>query len=146
MDKSKFYCYKWEHFIHWNVYEKHVSNSNCAKSDFHRCTLCGKGFSSPHYLDNHQKIHSNDKKYQCSFCTKSFHQKGNLQTHRKKKHEWLLYNLRIIFEDIYIFMRSLILPMDGYLIMTDATTSIPHSHIMRTHKHQIPYSFGFWVK
>ena len=79
MDKSKFYCYKCEHFIHSTIYEKHRNNSNCAKSDSYRCAICSKGFSMLSYLDNHQKIHSSVKKYQCTFCAKSFHQKGNLK-------------------------------------------------------------------
>jgi uncharacterized Zn-finger protein len=87
MDKTKFYCYNCERFIHSNVYEKHVSKSNCVKSDSYRCTMCGKGFSAQSYLDSHMQIHSDQKAYQCTFCPKRFHQKGNLKTHQEKKHK-----------------------------------------------------------
>ena len=85
-DSSKFYCYKCEHFIHSNIYKKHVSISNCARNTAFRCMICGKGFAQKKNLQNHQITHTNDKKYECSLCSKRFHQKGNLNTHKKKKH------------------------------------------------------------
>ena len=85
-DSSKFYCYKCEHFIHSNIYKKHVSISNCARNAAFRCIICGKGFAQKKNLQNHQITHTNDKKYECSLCSKRFHQKGNLNTHKKKKH------------------------------------------------------------
>ena len=86
-DKSKFYCTNCEHFIHSNNYEKHISISNCAKqNEAYSCEFCGKGFAHQINVVNHRKIHTNEKEFKCTLCLKSFHQKGNLETHKKKKH------------------------------------------------------------
>ena len=85
-DKSKFYCYKCEHFIQTNIYKQHISFSNCARNDAFKCEICGKGFAGQSYLDSHKDIHRNEKKYKCSMCLRSFNQKGNLKTHNKRKH------------------------------------------------------------
>ena len=68
------------------MYEKHVSMSNCAKNEMFKCQFCGKGFAGQSYLDCHQQIHSEVKKFKCMICQKCFHQKGNLKTHEKKIH------------------------------------------------------------
>ena len=88
MDKSRFYCNKCGHFIHSNNYEKHISISNCAKQNqAYGCEFCGKGFTHKDKMENHKKIHTNEKEFKCTLCLKSFHQKGNLETHQKKKHK-----------------------------------------------------------
>ena len=51
-DKSRFYCCKCDHFIHSNIYEEHVSISNCAKNDAFICEEIRKKLS---YLHNHQE-------------------------------------------------------------------------------------------
>merc|ERR1712179_507813 len=79
MDNSKFYCYKCDRFIHSKKYGNHMSISNCAKSKEYKCEVCGKGFAYQSTLGNHKKIHTDEKKYLCYFCTKSFRQKINLR-------------------------------------------------------------------
>lgn len=48
-----------------------------------KCTYCNKGFTSPAYVDVHERIHSGKKPYKCSECGKCFTQLSNLLTHRK---------------------------------------------------------------
>ena len=48
-----------------------------------KCDTCEKYFSSKQCLDNHGKIHSNDRPFSCEKCGKSFTTLATLQTHKK---------------------------------------------------------------
>ncbi|VDH93346.1 Hypothetical predicted protein [Mytilus galloprovincialis] len=46
-----------------------------------KCLQCGKCYSSVKYLNAHERLHSNPKKFVCETCGRNFHQKINLQRH-----------------------------------------------------------------
>lgn len=49
----------------------------------YQCSRCGKTFMQPSSLTNHEKIHTENRRFECSICHKTFYSKGNLQTHLK---------------------------------------------------------------
>ncbi|XP_062549065.1 zinc finger protein 70-like [Armigeres subalbatus] len=49
----------------------------------YQCSLCGKTFMQPSSLTNHEKTHTENKRFECTVCRKTFFSKGNLQTHLK---------------------------------------------------------------
>ncbi|ELU00876.1 hypothetical protein CAPTEDRAFT_170403 [Capitella teleta] len=51
----------------------------------HTCKKCGKGFSRLHNLNGHMHMHGGEKPHTC-FCGASFTLKGNLNRHKKEKH------------------------------------------------------------
>ena len=53
------------------------------------CKICGKKLSSKISLNNHMKIHSNEKTMTCHVCGKTFKHRFNLVRHLKVIHEGL---------------------------------------------------------
>lgn len=55
------------------------------------CYYCGKAFSLPQYLREHQYRHTNEQPYLCGIggCTKRFRQAGKLSLHRKTHPEYV---------------------------------------------------------
>ena len=47
----------------------------------YECTICGKRFSCKGNLNLHVKIHNGQKDYECTICGKLFIYKGNLKKH-----------------------------------------------------------------
>lgn len=47
----------------------------------HMCDQCGKRFKLRSTLMAHRKIHSNNKSYCCTICTKAFHNLKDLHRH-----------------------------------------------------------------
>lgn len=53
----------------------------------HECPTCKKVFTRVQNLKQHQQIHMNVKKFQCSKRDKSFHPKSYLKRHKKQVHK-----------------------------------------------------------
>ena len=54
------------------------------------CQLCGKILKHPNYFKSHMAIHTNEKPFKCSICSKAFANGGTLwyhkQSHKKSSH------------------------------------------------------------
>uniref|UniRef100_A0A182QEY4 Protein krueppel n=1 Tax=Anopheles farauti TaxID=69004 RepID=A0A182QEY4_9DIPT len=81
---ENFKPYEKEYFLERNhsAEEKNSNQSNrLVVNNPTQCTICGKVVKS---ISDHMKIHSNDKKYKCTFCDKSFAQSNNLTYHLRQ--------------------------------------------------------------
>ena len=47
----------------------------------HACTICPKSFDWPSHLENHMRVHTGVKPFECEQCGKTFALKGNLKQH-----------------------------------------------------------------
>lgn len=52
-----------------------------------KCDLCSKSFIYKQNLENHLKIHSNERAFQCETCLKAFRLRVHLQRHIKRVHK-----------------------------------------------------------
>lgn len=55
----------------------------CRLLRMHECQQCGKRFKARGGLQQHLRIHSNDRPYQCRFCPKRFTQKSHVDQHER---------------------------------------------------------------
>ena len=78
---NRFYCTLCSHFYEKKKYDKHM-RSHTAKSG-RVCRFCGKRFNN---IEDHEDIHLGKFKYKCNMCKKKFRQKGNLKTHKERRH------------------------------------------------------------
>lgn len=53
----------------------------------HLCSECGKYLSSRFSLNRHMIMHSNDSKFKCLHCNKSFGSKDHLEGHNTSEHK-----------------------------------------------------------
>ena len=58
-----------------------------AKKSRNECGTCGKVFTRPDNLKQHQLIHRNEKQHECAKCGKGFRRKTHLKRHDKQLHE-----------------------------------------------------------
>ena len=61
----------------------HRFKSHGSKNDF-QCSQCGKGFMYLTGLESHQRIHTDDKPFECETCSEKFITKGALRCHSLK--------------------------------------------------------------
>ena len=68
--------------------ELYLSNVSLKESDSHQCNVCGGGFISKGYLDQHlaKKHDIALKPHKCDECDKILQSKRNLTEHIKKVH------------------------------------------------------------
>ncbi|XP_058270380.1 oocyte zinc finger protein XlCOF6-like [Hemibagrus wyckioides] len=59
-----------------------TKNGQIQKEIYH-CSDCGKSFTNPSYLLQHQQVHTRERPYRCSDCGKSFTRPINLQIHQR---------------------------------------------------------------
>ncbi|VDK17785.1 unnamed protein product [Anisakis simplex] len=55
----------------------------CRVMRMHECQQCGKRFKARGGLQQHLRIHSNDRPYQCHYCPKRFTQKSHVDQHER---------------------------------------------------------------
>ncbi|MCP9260929.1 Zinc finger protein [Dirofilaria immitis] len=60
-----------------------VHMEECRLLRMHECQQCGKRFKARGGLQQHLRIHSNDRPYQCRFCPKRFTQKSHVDQHER---------------------------------------------------------------
>ena len=58
-----------------------VTQSTSQRAGNHVCGECGKTFGRKWDLQNHHRIHTGAKPYQCSICLRRFNVKSNLRSH-----------------------------------------------------------------
>ncbi|THU77671.1 hypothetical protein K435DRAFT_701862 [Dendrothele bispora CBS 962.96] len=63
----------------------HRRRNSDSKSS-HKCSLCGRGLTAKHNLDNHINSHYGIKKYRCPYCDQASGTRHVLKRHALKKH------------------------------------------------------------
>ncbi|XP_064201901.1 zinc finger protein 436-like isoform X1 [Anguilla rostrata] len=59
------------------------TTSHTGTQGAHVCSQCGKGFTTPHNLTRHKRIHEGERPYCCSQCGKSFCELAGLKIHQR---------------------------------------------------------------
>ncbi|KAF0311010.1 Zinc finger protein 766 [Amphibalanus amphitrite] len=82
--RSEFRCRHCDKtFRHPLPLERHERSQHDRPED-HKCSTCGKLFSSRYHLERHVLIHSGRRPHQCDRCGRGFVQKGDLARHVRK--------------------------------------------------------------
>ena len=62
----------------------------------HRCSHCGRIFSSKALLQRHYKVHTGLKDFVCQICNLAFNRKDNLKRHVIGVHTARTFNVGLI--------------------------------------------------
>ncbi|GMT15930.1 hypothetical protein PFISCL1PPCAC_7227, partial [Pristionchus fissidentatus] len=52
----------------------------------YECTFCGKSFTTSQRLQDHERIHTGERPYKCELCSKDFVQRGHYIRHFNTTH------------------------------------------------------------
>lgn len=66
---------------HWRSLAMHLWRSHMLDLDLHRCNQCGYRTFSTFKLENHARIHSEERDFTCAQCGKGFKQLSQLRNH-----------------------------------------------------------------
>ena len=66
--------------------ERHLRKQHSEDGKF-ACEYCGKSFALKSNLQNHQKIHDLDKPFGCDKCEKTYKQRNSLREHVLRSHD-----------------------------------------------------------
>ena len=82
---------KWTCNVCSKVFNSFYSVNEHRKSEHdtilnHRCTLCDKAFAGKKALNLHFQTHTNERKFPCDMCEKSFKHRQSLRRHKVKLH------------------------------------------------------------
>lgn len=69
----------------YNNLRRHIMFKHTGEKPF-RCSFCSKRFTLKENLNAHIRIHTGEKPFQCTFCFMKFTLKGNLKKHIGKIH------------------------------------------------------------
>ena len=70
-------------FRNTNSIRKSLHNKVHSNEKPYQCLLCSKTFSRSENLDQHMRSHTGDRPFKCPLCSKSFTQSGNMETHKR---------------------------------------------------------------
>ena len=62
----------------------HSKNEHRNVDKGHPCPICFKSFVSEQQLRQHDLVHSNERKYQCQYCDRTFKQLSHVQQHTRR--------------------------------------------------------------
>jgi len=68
-----------------------ISSYSDSENDKFECSFCGKSFTKREYLRNHELLHRKDRPFKCSLCDSAFVLKTRLQTHLLSVHKVMPY-------------------------------------------------------
>ena len=69
---------------------KKMSKRKSTSSKAHKCWMCKKKFSNLTILNHHKKSHQK-RKFPCSYCSRLYSSKFNLNQHVRVRHKGLMY-------------------------------------------------------
>lgn len=84
-DPSKPQSSKWETIKEENTQSKSSKRRESTKMD--SCIICNKIFHTPWSMEEHMRIHTNEKTFLCSMCPKKFQINKALKVHMTKIHK-----------------------------------------------------------
>lgn len=67
---------------HWRILATHLWKSHNIDVGLHSCPTCNYKTHSTFKLDNHRRIHSDERAFTCETCDKSFKQHSQLRNHK----------------------------------------------------------------
>ena len=85
----------------WMIKSKQkICEGRCSKTYFFYCDYegCKKGFIEKHELDQHKRVHSGEKPFQCNVCGTGFRQNAHLRTHMRVHTGSTPYQCKLCFQ------------------------------------------------
>ncbi|RXG62243.1 Zinc finger protein Xfin [Armadillidium vulgare] len=111
-----------------NDVKRHIMCKHSNEKRF-QCTFCQKKFSIKPHLVVHMRIHTGEKPYKCSVCFKTFCQKSALNRHKIK--------CISIFETYFCQDSEMSLTQNAPTNNSDTSTNLSHDYGLK--KRQCPY-------